>query len=51
MRRELFAKVWKQKKLEHWHSAWTMDGKIVVKIEAADYPIRIYNNEDLDRIY
>ncbi|XP_078357184.1 uncharacterized protein LOC144642060 [Oculina patagonica] len=51
MRRELFAKVWKRKKSEHWHSAWTTDGKIFVKIEATDYPIRIYNNEDLDRIY
>ena len=51
MRRQLFAEVWKRKKLEHWHSAWTIDGKIFVKLEAADYPIRIYNNEDLDRIY
>ncbi|XP_078374348.1 uncharacterized protein LOC144657860 [Oculina patagonica] len=51
MRRELFAKVWKRKKSEHCHSAWTTDGKIFVQIEATDYPIRIYNNEDLDRIY
>ena len=50
MRRELFAKVWKRKKLEHWHSAWTIDGKIFVKLKAADYPIRINNNEDLDNI-
>ena len=31
--------------------AWTIDGKISVKLDAADYPKRIYNNEDLDRIY
>ena len=51
MRHELFAKVSKRKKLEHWHSAWTIDGKNFVKLKAADYPIRINNNEDLDNIY
>ena len=50
MRRQLFAKVWKRKKSEQWHSAWTMDGKIFMKLSLGDHPVRIYSQEDLDNI-
>ena len=50
MRRQLFAKVWKRKKSEQWHSAWTIDGKIFVKLSLSDHPVRIYSQEDLDNI-
>ena len=50
MQRELFAKVWRRKKLEQWHSAWTIDGKIFMKLSLDDQPVRIYSQEDLDRI-
>ena len=49
MRRELFAKVWRRKKSEKWHSAWTIDGKIFMKTSLTDQPVRIYSQEDLDR--
>ena len=49
MRRELFAEVWRRKKSKQWHSAWTIDGKIFMKISLADQPVRIYSQEDLDR--
>ena len=47
-RRELFNKVWKTKKLNHWHSVWTVDGKVFFKISVDDAPERIYSLEDLD---
>ena len=47
-RRELFNKVWKTKKLNHWHSVWTVDGKIFFKISVDDVPGSIYSLEDLD---
>ena len=50
MRRELFASAWRRKKTEHWHSVWTIDGKIFVKVDAADSPFRIYSKNDLDVI-
>ena len=49
MRCELFAKVWRRKKSEKWHSAWTIDGKIFMKTSLTDQPVRIYSQEDLDR--
>ena len=50
MRRQLFAKVWKRKKSEQWHSAWTIDDKIFMKLSLGDHPVRIYSQEDLDNI-
>lgn len=50
MRRELFANVWRRKKLEQWHSAWTIDGKIFLKLSLGDQPVRIYSQEELDKI-
>ena len=50
MRRQLFAKVWKRKKSEQWHSARTIDGKIFMKLSLFDHPVRIYSQEDLDNI-
>ncbi|KAL9963889.1 hypothetical protein ACROYT_G027444 [Oculina patagonica] len=47
-RRDLFNKVWKAKKLNHWHSVWTVDGKVFFKISVDDAPERIYSLEDLD---
>ena len=41
MRSQLFAKVWKRKKSEQWHSAWTIDGKIFMKLSLGDHPVRI----------
>ena len=49
-RRKLFANVWKCKKTEQWHSAWTIDGKIFMKLSLGDQPVRIYSQEDLDKI-
>ena len=49
-RRELFANVWKRKKAEQWHSTWTIDGKIFMKLSLGDQPVRIYSQEDLDKI-
>ena len=51
MRREVFAKVWRHKKSEQWHSARAIDGKIFVKLSLVAEPVRIiYSQEDLDRI-
>ena len=49
-RRELFANVWKRKKAEQWHSTWAIDGKIFMKLSLGDQPVRIYSQEDLDKI-
>ena len=49
-RRELFAKVRKFKKINNWHSAWTIDGKIFVRKSQNDQVYRVYKVEDLDNI-
>ena len=41
MRRQLFVNVWKRRKSEQWHSAWTMDGKFCMKLSLGDQPVRI----------
>ena len=46
MRHQLFANVWKHKKSEQWHSAWTKDGKIFVKLSLGDLSVRINSQED-----
>ena len=45
MRRTLFATVWKRKKSEQWHSAWTIEGKNFKKLSLGDHPVRIYSQE------
>ena len=50
MRLQLFAKVWKRKKSEQWHSAWSIDGKIFMKLSLGDQPVRIYSQEGLDNL-
>ena len=49
-RRELFAKVRKVKKINNWHSAWTIDGKIFVRKSQSDQVHRVHEVEDLDNI-
>ena len=49
-RRELFTKVRKFKKINNWHSAWTIDGKIFVRKSPSDQVYRVYEVEDLDNI-
>ena len=49
-KRELFAKVRKFKKINNWHSAWTIDGKIFVRKSQSDQVYRVYKVEDLDNI-
>ena len=39
--RQLFAKVWKHKMSEEWHSAWTKDGKIFMKLSLGDHIVTI----------
>lgn len=48
MRHQPFAKVWKCKKSEQWHSAWTMDAKIFMKLSLGDQPVRIYSQQDVN---
>ena len=49
MRRELFAEVWRRKKSKQWHGAWTIEGKIFMKISLADQPVKVYSQEDSER--
>ena len=49
-RRDLFANVWKRKKAEQLHGAWAIDGKIFIKSSLGDQPVRIYSQEDLEKI-
>ena len=50
LRRKLFAKVRKFKKDNHWHSAWTLDGKILTKKSQEEQPKIIHAKGDLTRI-
>ena len=49
-RRKQFAKVRKFRKINNWHSAWTIDGKIFVRKSQNDQVYRVYKVEDLDNI-
>ena len=49
-RRDLFAKARRQKKKDkHWHSAWSIDGKLFIKKTQNGKPIRINCLEDLEK--
>ena len=50
LRPNLFAKVRKFKKGNHWHSAWTLDGKILTKKSQEEQPKIIHAKGDLTRI-
>ena len=50
LRRNLFAKVRKFKKDNHWHSAWTLDGKIFIKKSQEEQPKIIDTEGDLTKI-
>ena len=48
-RRDLFAKVRKYKRDDHWHSSWSIDGKLFIKKTQNGKPVRIYCAEDLEK--
>ena len=50
LRRKLFAKVRKFKKDNHWHSAWTLDGKIFIEKSQEEQPKIIHAEGDLTKI-
>ena len=50
LRRKLLAKVRKFKKDNHWHSAWTLDGKIFIKKSQEEQPKIIHAEGDLTKI-
>jgi len=47
-RRELLKEANKRRKNNIISSAWTIDGKVFVKISPASRPIRIYDKNDLE---
>ena len=48
-RKDLFAKVRKYKKDKHWHSSWSIDGRLFVKKISNGKPLRMYCAEDLEK--
>ena len=50
LRHNLFAKVTKFKKENHWHSAWTLDGKIFIMKSQEEQPKIIPAEGDLTKI-
>ena len=50
LRRKLLAKVRKFKKDNHWHSAWTLEGKIFIKKSQEEQPKIIHAEGDLTKI-
>ena len=50
LRHNLFAKVTKFKKENHWHSAWTLDGKIFITKSQEEQPKIIPAEGDLTKI-
>ena len=48
-REDLFDKVRKYKKGKHWHSSWSINGKLLVKKISNGKPVRIYCAEDLEK--
>jgi len=50
-RRKLFTEVRKRAKQNHWHSAWTTDGKIFIKKERGGRSHKIGKQADLEDFY
>ena len=49
--RVLFAEVRKRAKMNKWYSAWTIDGKILVKTSKEERAFRINQQSDLEELY
>lgn len=50
-RGSLFAEVRKRAKMHHWHSTWTLDGKIYVRKYKDERFVRIEKQVDLEDLY